>query len=188
MIKISTTKSKYILKILLVGEAAVGKTSLVQRFVHNQFKENYLLTVGMEPYTKIIELKEANKDPIRLTLSIWDIAGQQRFQIYRNVFYKGAHGVFLVFDLTRPASLTKLTKEWLPDVHQMTSPDLPSILIGNKADLEDKIMIDPEIDVDPVKKAANVSNYIETSAKTGENVSEAFNALATEIVSVLNKR
>ena len=98
--------STYIFKVLLIGEAAVGKTSLTIKFIHGKFKSDYLLTVGMEPYSKYIKM---GNDMV--TLSIWDIAGQQRFDVFRTMFFRGAKAALLVFDLTRPITLTKL-QDW----------------------------------------------------------------------------
>ncbi|NHJ33568.1 MAG: GTP-binding protein, partial [Asgard group archaeon] len=92
--------STYIFKVLLIGEAAVGKTSLTIKFIHGKFKSDYLLTVGMEPYSKYIKM---GNDMV--TLSIWDIAGQQRFDVFRTMFFRGAKAALLVFDLTRPVTL-----------------------------------------------------------------------------------
>ncbi|MFX1257850.1 MAG: Rab family GTPase, partial [Promethearchaeota archaeon] len=95
--------SSFKLKVLLTGAAAVGKTSLVQRFIKNRFAANYKLTVGVDILTKDVEFRPGEI----ATLSIWDIGGQQRFEFIRSTFYKGAAGALLVFDLTREQTYTE---------------------------------------------------------------------------------
>ena len=100
----SGSQPDYNFKILLLGSAAVGKTSLVQRFVHDRFDSSYLMTIGMEPSEKHVKLK----DGTNVALSIWDLAGQDRFRFIRHTFYKGAKAALIVFDLTRAATLCSL--------------------------------------------------------------------------------
>ncbi len=99
--------SNYKLKILLCGPAAVGKTSLIQRFIKSRFQSDYKLTVGVDILTKEVEYEEGKT----ATLSIWDIGGQERFSFIRTTFYKGASGVLLVFDLSRAATWDAI-KNW----------------------------------------------------------------------------
>jgi len=159
------------LKILLVGEAAVGKTSLVQKFVKNQFAADYKLTVGVDILTKDVEFRSGEI----ATLSIWDIGAQQRFDFIRETFYKGATGALIVFDLTREATYTE-TKRWLSDIRQ-SAGNIPFALIGNKEDLLKDVGV--VIDRDEARSFAENerSIYIETSAKTGVNVEHAFREL-----------
>lgn len=164
------------IKILLVGEAAVGKTSLVQRFIQNRFQANYKLTVGVDILTKDVEYGPDEK----VKLSIWDIGGQQRFDFIRDTFYKGAHGVLLVFDLTREATYTGAKKR-LSDIRQRVG-NISFALIGNKEDLlQDTGRF---IDSDDAKQFAESEGgiYIETSAKTGVNVENAFRELTRRIM------
>lgn len=167
--------STYIFKVLLIGEAAVGKTSLTIKFVHGKFKSDYLLTVGMEPYSKYIKM---GNDMV--TLSIWDIAGQQRFDVFRTMFFRGAKAAFLVFDLTRPITLTKL-QDWHEDLIRNAGKDVLTFLVGNKNDLEDLRSI-PKKDALAFAKKINALAYIETSAKTGTNVNESFTSLTKNLV------
>jgi small GTP-binding protein len=122
--------SSFKLKVLLTGAAAVGKTSLVQRFIKNRFAANYKLTVGVDILTKDVEFRPGEI----ATLSIWDIGGQQRFEFIRSTFYKGAAGALLVFDLTREQTYTE-TRKWLTEIRQFAGERIPFVLIGNKADL-----------------------------------------------------
>ena len=149
--------SSFKLKVLLTGAAAVGKTSLVQRFIKNRFQANYKLTVGVDILTKDVEFRQGEI----ATLSIWDIGGQQRFEFIRSTFYKGAAGALLVFDLTREQTF-KETK--------------------NKADLIEDVGV--VIDRDEAREFAEKegSIYIETSAKTGIKVDEAFTELTRRII------
>ena len=105
--------SNYKLKIILVGTAAVGKTSIVQRFIKNRFDVNYKLTTGADILTKDVELRPGEI----ATLSIWDLGGQQRFDFIRSTFYKGAAGVLSVFDLTRETTYIEAKKR-LSDILQ----------------------------------------------------------------------
>ncbi|MFW9923646.1 MAG: Rab family GTPase [Candidatus Thorarchaeota archaeon] len=168
-------ESSYIFKVLLIGEAAVGKTSLTMKFIHGKFKSDYLLTVGMEPYSKYIKIGDD-----LVTLSIWDIAGQQRFDVFRTMFFRGAKAALLVFDLTRPATLTKLG-DWYEDLIKNAGKDVIPILVGNKNDLEDLRSV-PKKDALAFAKKIKALAYIETSAKTGENVETSFQTITENLV------
>jgi small GTP-binding protein len=163
------------LKIILAGNPAVGKTSLIHRFVKNRFAANYKLTFDVDIYTKDVELKSGKI----ADLSIWDIGGQERFEFVRPSFYRGASGALLVFDLTRDLTFLD-SKKWLTEIRQFAGRDLPFVLIGNKADLTELISVDK----DEVRTFAESeeSIYIETSAKTGVNVNDAFFKLTRKIL------
>ena len=169
--------SSFKLKVLLTGAAAVGKTSLVQRFIKNRFAANYKLTVGVDILTKDVEFTQGEV----ATLSIWDIGGQQRFEFIRSTFYKGAAGALLVFDLTREQTYIEVRK-WLTEIRQFAGQDIPFVLIGHKYDLLEDV--GEVIDRDEARALAESegSIYIETSAKTGINVDEAFTELTRRIV------
>ena len=169
--------SSFKLKVLLTGAAAVGKTSLVQRFIKNRFAVNYKLTVGVDILTKDVEFKPGEV----ATLSIWDIGGQQRFEFIRSTFYKGAAGALLVFDLTREQTYIE-TRKWLTEIRQFSNENIPFVFIGNKLDLLEDVgeVIDREEARAFAEKEGSI--YIETSAKTGINVDDAFTELTRRMV------
>lgn len=168
-------KAKYHLKIIVCGTGAVGKTSLVRRYVEDKFELNYLLTVGMDPSNRLIEVED-----FLVNLVIYDVAGQKRFQTLREVFFRKAHGAILVFDLTRSETLDEL-EEWKQQIDERLG-QIPIILVGNKSDLEDKINIDYASLEDTVIPEINPLKYLETSAYQDKNVREIFTILTTEIL------
>ena len=149
--------SSFKLKILLTGAAAVGKTSLVQRFIKSRFQANYKLTVGVDILTKDVEFRQGEI----ATLSIWDIGQQKRFEFIRSRFYKGAAGALLVFDLTREQTY-KEVKKWHSEIKKFAGP-IPFVLIGNNIHLFK--LIDKAIIRKEARKFARNKGgtYIETS-------------------------
>ncbi|TFF90144.1 MAG: GTP-binding protein [Promethearchaeota archaeon] len=170
--------SSFKLKILLCGDGAVGKTSLIHRFVQEHFKADYKLTVGVDILTKDVSLERQGEEQTA-TLSVWDIGGQQRFEFIRSTFYKGAAGALLIFDLTRYGTFKPGVENWLNEVKKFAG-DIPFLIIGNKADLEEV----REVDTNEAKIFAEENNsiYIETSAKTGQQVDESFKKLTRNII------
>ncbi len=166
----------YKFKIVLIGPGAVGKTSILNRFVHQTFSERYELTIGVNFLTKEIELKNQT-----VKLAIWDIGGQKRFKFMRNRFFEGANGALLVFDLSRAQTFTEI-KQWLSSLYQFSGKNVPFILIGNKIDLIEEI--GEVVDRAKAKKYAEKekSVYIETSAKTGANVEDSFLELTRRMI------
>lgn len=167
----------YVFKVILTGPAAVGKTSLLQRFVHNTFSESYSLTIGVDFLSKQVELKDS--ELARLT--IWDIGGQKRFEFMRSRFYNGANGALLVFDLTREETFEQV-KHSLEVLRREAGKDVDFILVGNKLDLIQST--GRVIDKEKARSFAEGqgSIYIETSAKTGDSVEEAFVTLTEKMV------
>ncbi len=162
-------------KIILAGDGAVGKTSLINRFVTGSFTGDYKATIGVAISSKsfIVEDQEAN-------LQIWDIAGQTLFRQFRKKFYTNAHGAFLVFDLTVPKSLDNLALSWIEDIQQITG-EIPSVLIGNKMDLNELRSISSEEISGFLEEHPSIAAYLDTSAVTGENVENAFHELVLQM-------
>ena len=170
-------KAKYHMKIIVCGTGAVGKTSLVRRFVDDKFEFNYLLTVGMEPSNRKLEVENH-----LVNLIIFDVAGQDRFMTLRDVFFRKANGALMVFDLTRPETLDDLY-EWKQQIDERLGTDrIPTVLIGNKSDLEDSIQLDYGALEDNVIPHFKPLEYLETSAYLDQNVHKSFSILTKEIM------
>ncbi|MFX0013811.1 MAG: Rab family GTPase [Promethearchaeota archaeon] len=169
-------KAKFHLKIIICGAGAVGKTSIVRRYVEDKFEFNYLLTVGLDPTNRRIEV-----DGTLVNLVIFDVAGQKRFQTLREIFFRKANGALLVFDLTRPETLEELY-EWKEQIDKRLGEYIPKILIGNKSDLEEMISIDYSYLEDDIIPDFKPIKYLETSAYRDKNVREAFFHLTKEIL------
>ena len=168
------------LKICLVGEPAVGKTSLIRRFVHNEFQDDYTVTLGTRISKKELSLPlDEGEDPVGVTLVIWDIMGQEGIrELLKEAFFQGAQGILMVCDLTRPETLGPL-EGWRESVQEIAGP-LPSVLLASKADLTDQVVL-PDKDLDAACQVWDCSWQF-SSAKTGQGVEEAFESLTRAIL------
>ncbi len=175
--------SLYVFKVIIIGPGAVGKTSLLHRFVDNKFSFRYKLTIGADFLSKIIEYKPGTT----IKLQIWDIGGQDRYKFLRSSFFDGANGALIVFDLSRWHTFEEL-EDWLKDLHEYAGENIPFVLIGNKADLIEKSDELYERESAQVFAKKEKTYYVETSAKTGENVEEAFLNLTTRMLKNVNSK
>ena len=168
---------EYLLKIIVIGPGGVGKSSLIRRFVENEFSFNYKFTIGVEINSKLVEYKKG----LFTQLTIWDIGGQDRFKILRRNFYVGTYGALVVFDLSRAQTFPKM-KEWVSDMNQILERKVPLVILGNKSDLIPKM--GESLNQDELYHFAENLNsvYLETSAKTGDHVQEAFAQLTKMII------
>ena len=166
-------------KIVLVGDGAVGKTSLARRFVYSQFSDNYLMTVGFKVSSKkIIYTEFDNNSGVELTLMIWDIMGQKGYSLTPQTAFLGAKGAILVCDLTRKETLLDLPT--LTTSLFGTTKKIPVVFIANKKDLVDKHEF-TEKGISDIATTYHAPYYV-TSAKTGENVELAFKVLGEMIL------
>jgi small GTP-binding protein len=164
---------KYIIKITILGEKNVGKTSLVYRYIENKFRENYKATLGVN-----LLKKDMDVDGSGVSVQIWDLGGQDSFRSLRKLYLEGANGALVIFDLTERNSFEKLN-EWVESFKEARG-EQPLVLIGNKSDLENQIKI-TDIEAGNFAKDNNME-LILTSAKTGQNVEEAFIKLTKRIL------
>jgi len=172
----------YTFKVLLLGAPTVGKTSIFYRFVKNQFSQDYITTMGINYLTKEITL-EAKK---KAKLVILDIAGQEKFKFLRKEFYEGANGALVIFDLTQLKTYEAM-EGWLSEMFEILEENIPFIITGNKVDLIEEVnrSIDKVIMRDYAENKNSI--YIETSAKTGEKVEEAFKELTQRMIEHTSK-
>ncbi|MBU4071483.1 MAG: GTP-binding protein [Candidatus Thermoplasmatota archaeon] len=163
----------FIFKVCLVGDPEVGKSSLVRRFVLDQFDETYMLTIGAKVMKKTVTVQYEGKD-VSVSLLIWDLMGQKNFSIIESVALYNIVGGMVVCDLTRKSTYKSL-EYWVEAVRKI-SPGIPMIVLGNKSDLLGQAQVTGE----ELGKASDylTSTWFLTSAKTGENVEGAFKRLA----------
>ena len=164
--------AQYRFKVIIIGPGAVGKTSILNRFVHNEFSLKYKMTIGADFTSKRFQLDPNDLNSVA-TLQIWDIGGQDRFKFLHRSFYDGSNGCMLMFDLSRENTFIEM-KDWLSDLYNTLETKIPLILVGNKADLVPQIgeIIDQNIIDLFIRREKCV--YIETSAKNGQNVEDSF--------------
>ncbi|MFW9819195.1 MAG: Rab family GTPase [Candidatus Thorarchaeota archaeon] len=167
---------EFVYKIVILGDAAVGKTSLINRFVENSFSEDYRATLGAN-----IVRKDVNLDNTKVRLIMWDLAGQEKYQVVRSLYFQGCQGALLVYDVTRYSTFESINSKWLRDFKKYVKKEGAYILIGNKSDLTDQRTVTEERGKEIANKI-KASHFIETSAKMGENIEEAFSLLVNQIL------
>ncbi|KER24041.1 hypothetical protein T265_14505 [Opisthorchis viverrini] len=178
----------HLLKFLIVGDAATGKTCLLRWFLAGNFKEESLHTIGVEFGTKVVQV---DGKPVKL--QIWDTAGimlssiilfaigQERFQCVTRSYYRGAAGALVVYDVNDRGSFNSVRK-WISSVRDLALPNICIILVGNKVDLAEESRQVTELEARECAEENGACAFFETSAKTGRNVSEAFISAARGIL------
>ncbi|MCF2144032.1 MAG: GTP-binding protein [Candidatus Heimdallarchaeota archaeon] len=158
-------------KVIIIGDGAVGKTSICTHITTQEFFADYNLTVGCDFFIKKIYVNN-----VSVTLQIFDVGGQDHFAKMRPIFADGAKGIFLAFDVTRRDSFYNL-EDWYESVKDGLDPRAPKILIATKSDLNTEAEVWKE-DIEALKGILRIDAYFDTSSLTGEGVSEAFETMA----------
>jgi len=163
----------YLFKLLLIGDTGVGKSCLLLRFADDTFTENYISTIGVDFKIRTIELEGKT-----IKLQIWDTAGQERFRTITSSYYRGAHGIIVVYDVTDLETFTHVTS-WLEEIERYACENVNKLLVGNKSDMTTKKVVEFSM----AKEQADQFKipFLETSAKNATNVEQAFMKMAAEI-------
>jgi len=161
-------------KVILAGDGAVGKTSLIKKFVTGKFEKDYKMTLGTDIFSKVLDV---NGTPVKLI--IWDLAGQPHFKHVRSGFYLGAAGALLVYDVTRKSTLENL-ENWRSEMEKNRGDASAVVVVGNKCDLDSLREVKTSEGEGYARRID--APFFETSAKEGNNVEKAFEALARVII------
>ena len=179
-------------KVVLCGDGAVGKTALRLRYMGRGFQSKYMMTIGADFALKEISVQDATGVKTSHKFQIWDLAGQQSFSAVRPLYYLGSHGAMILYDVTRLSTFENVYN-WIEEIFKGVKKKIPIVLIANKIDLrrQSDMAIKTEEGRELARKISDEYfegklrvPYIETSAKTGENVDEAFSKMAELIAKV----
>ena len=160
-------------KIILIGDSAVGKTNIMSKYLKGEFQENTKATVGVEFGSKLFKI-----DNHTIKAQIWDTAGQEKYKAITGAYYKGSKGAFVVYDITRRDTFESADR-WINDLKVTADPKINIILIGNKCDLEDKREVLKEQGEEKAKSFDCA--FFETSALKGDNIDKGFEMMVNEI-------
>lgn len=163
----------HLFKLLLIGDSGVGKSCLLLRFADDTYTESYISTIGVD-----FKIRNITQDGKNIKLQIWDTAGQERFRTITSSYYRGAHGIIIVYDITSMESFENV-KAWLQEIEKFASDNVNKLLVGNKSDLTSQRQVDTQV----AKEFADSLGipFLETSAKTASNVDQAFIKMTSEI-------
>lgn len=165
-------------KIILLGDSGVGKTSIINQYIKNEFSDELPATVGVEFQPKYITVNGE-----RIKLGIWDTAGQEKFRTLARQFYRNVDGVVMVYDITRVESLNNIDEYWIQQLQENATNSYQIILVGNKSDLKDKCdpnkIVTTEMGQNMARKYSTL--FVEASAKTADHVQNAFEELINRI-------
>jgi len=175
--KMAKKSYDFLFKLLLIGDSSVGKTAILLRFSDDSFSPNFISTIGIDFRIKTVEIRGK-----KIKLQIWDTAGQERFHTITTSYYRGAMGILLVYDITRPTSFDNLAK-WLRTIIEHSSTDVEKMILGNKCDMEEQRQISKEKGESIARE--NGITFLETSAKNNINVEEAFMKISERILDKL---
>ncbi len=172
----NTTESDYIFKFLIIGDSSVGKSNLLLRFSDNIFHDTFLPTIGVD-----FKIRNIVQDGNNIKLNIWDTAGQERFKTITAAYYKGAHGIIIVYDITDRESFNNISS-WIFEIRKHSGPNVIKLLVGNKCDME----VDRKVSREEAQSFADSQNmkYLETSAKEKINVDESFMLLSKQVLEI----
>eukprot|EP00448_Togula_jolla_P003891 CAMPEP_0170597970 /NCGR_PEP_ID=MMETSP0224-20130122/15993_1 /TAXON_ID=285029 /ORGANISM="Togula jolla, Strain CCCM 725" /LENGTH=248 /DNA_ID=CAMNT_0010922481 /DNA_START=50 /DNA_END=797 /DNA_ORIENTATION=- len=168
-----TPEYDYLFKLLLIGDSGVGKSCLLLRFADDTYTESYISTIGVDFKIRTLDLEGKT-----VKLQIWDTAGQERFRTITSSYYRGAHGIIVVYDVTDKESFNNV-KHWMQEIDKYAADGVNKLLVGNKCDLSSKKVVS----YDEAKELADSLGvqFMETSAKNAHNVEQAFQMMAGEI-------
>lgn len=169
----SAPEYDYLFKLLLIGDSGVGKSCLLLRFADDTYTDSYISTIGVDFKIRTVEVESKT-----VKMQIWDTAGQERFRTITSSYYRGAHGIIVVYDCTERESFDNVAT-WLGEIKKYASENVNILLVGNKSDLTEKKAVTTE----EAKKFAeeNKLELLETSAKNAINVENAFMKMAQNI-------
>ena len=173
-------KYDYLLKLLLIGDSGVGKSCLLLRYSDDSFTHSFITTIGID-----FKIKSINYGGAKVKLQIWDTAGQERFRTITTAYYRGAMGIFLVFDVGDGESFENV-HNWMRQIEQNAKDTVTKILLGNKCDIEPSKRVVSSSAAQTLAKEAGI-DYFETSAKKNIGVDEAFDKMALTIVDRLKE-
>ena len=173
----SSNDSDLVFKILLLGDSEVGKSCFLMRYSENVFIENYITTIGLDYKLKTVKLDTGKTIKVQL----WDTAGQDKYRTIAKNYYKGSHGILLLYDITKKSSFDNI-REWVRDIKEEVSEKAIIFLIGNKIDMEEQRKITKEKGEELAEEFK--IPFFEASAKSGENVDEVFKALYNKICEI----
>ena len=161
-------------KIIIIGDSGVGKSNILGRYLHDEFKEDTKSTVGVEFGSKKMQIENAT-----IKLQIWDTAGQERYRSITSAYYKGAKGALIVYDITRKCTFDNIDK-WISDLKLNGDKNICIVILGNKSDLDDKREVSKG---DGIKKSEMYKTaFLETSALNGDNIGKAFDEIIEQII------
>ena len=171
----SDKKELPLYKILLLGDSSVGKTCFFMRYIENTFQEIHMSTIGLESKIKKMKLD----DDREIKIQLWDTAGQERFHSITKNYYKTAHGIILIYDVTVKSTYENI-KNWIRTIREEVSPKVTIVLVGNKIDDEENRKVTKE-EGEAMAKECGVP-YYDCSAKTGENIELIFQDIGKKTV------
>ena len=172
--------SDSVYKILLLGDSTVGKTCFLMRYTDNTFQEIHMSTIGLDYKLKNVQLDDGKM----VKIQIWDTAGQDRFRSITKNYYKGAHGIILIYDITNKKSFENV-RTWINQIKEEVSEKVSIILVGNKIDDEEHRVVATE-DGEKIAKELGLM-FFECSAKSGVNIDSTFNELVKKTVENYSK-